>query len=427
MAKIVQLHRMSSSQAAVYVGPAGELIVDTGANRLRVQDGVTAGGFSTLISNLNLADLADVSAARSNLGLAIGSNVEAWNAKLDALASLTPANTNIPYFTGANSMGVYTVSGTGTVVALTASPTFTGTLTAAAANFSGVVTLTSANGEPLRLNGATTGTNAISLANSGGSAYFGQENSAGNNLIVGSTAYDTCVRGPSGISFSADAGNTRHMRLSNAGNLNVAGLGDFGGLRANGPSLSGSGAGIELFYSGGTGFIFGYDRSGAAYRPLEIRGTQLVVNPNNSGNIMVITTSGVTLGAALTYGGVTLTNNVTGTGKMVLDTNTVLTGNTVVAAISTTSGTVGGLSLNTWVPLFTPQNGSAYIVAVSAAVGAAVYSAISMITNDGGSTAMNVAGWGGAMETRMNGTAFEARQTSSGATLSATYYALRIR
>jgi len=51
------------------------------------------------------------SAARASLGLAIGSNVEAWGANLDALSSLTGAGDLIPYFTGPGTMGAAAVSG----------------------------------------------------------------------------------------------------------------------------------------------------------------------------------------------------------------------------------------------------------------------------------------------------------------------------
>ena len=70
MAKIVQLHRMSTAQAQLYTGPIGELIVDTSSNRILVQDGVTPGGNGVCMANLNLADLADAAVARANLGAA---------------------------------------------------------------------------------------------------------------------------------------------------------------------------------------------------------------------------------------------------------------------------------------------------------------------------------------------------------------------
>ncbi len=70
----------------------------------------------------------------------------------------------------------------------------------------------------LRSTNVSTGYTAIQLANTGGNAIFGMENSVGvNNLIVGATAYDTIVRGPSGIAFSADNGAGMQMRLSSTG------------------------------------------------------------------------------------------------------------------------------------------------------------------------------------------------------------------
>lgn len=48
-----------------------------------------------LLSANNLSDLGSASSARTNLGLAIGTNVQAWDTDLDAVAGLTPSNDDI--------------------------------------------------------------------------------------------------------------------------------------------------------------------------------------------------------------------------------------------------------------------------------------------------------------------------------------------
>jgi hypothetical protein len=66
-----------------------------------------AGGTPLLVGN-NLNDVASASASRTNLGLAIGTDVQAQNANLSALAGLTGAANKIPQFTGVGAMSLLT-------------------------------------------------------------------------------------------------------------------------------------------------------------------------------------------------------------------------------------------------------------------------------------------------------------------------------
>lgn len=89
----------------------GDILYSTGADTLarraigssgqvlQVVGGVptwqTVGGTGDLISTNNLSDVANVGTARTNLGLAIGTNVQAFSTNLSTLAAVTPGTTGL--------------------------------------------------------------------------------------------------------------------------------------------------------------------------------------------------------------------------------------------------------------------------------------------------------------------------------------------
>lgn len=70
--------------------------------------GASGPGGGDVVSTNNGSDFTSASTFRTNLGLAIGTNVQAWDTDLDALAGLTYAADRIAYFTGAHAAALAT-------------------------------------------------------------------------------------------------------------------------------------------------------------------------------------------------------------------------------------------------------------------------------------------------------------------------------
>lgn len=242
-------------------------------------------GTGDLVAANNLSDVASASTARSNLGLAIGTNVQAWDADLDALAALSGTST-IYYRSAANTWSAVTM---GTGMSFSG-----GALICTVTGGSGTVTSVSAgtglSGGPI----TTTGSLALDLTHA--NVWTGKQDLGAGGDLTPATAPSTTA-----IGYLGAPQNTQN--------------GAYTTVMAD--------AGKHLYHTSGSAHTWTIDSNANVAYPV---GTILTfVNENAGGNVTLAITSD-TLRWGSSTGSRTLAANGTATALKVASTTWRLTG-----------------------------------------------------------------------------------------------------
>lgn len=304
----------------------------------------------------NLVDDADAAAQRATLSAAGSGAVTG--------SGLTMTTSRVLGRTTASTGAIeeLTMTGTGSVVAMQAGPTFTGTLSGSVGSFSSTLgaaatTITSTSATSLTVGPAGATNPVLQIDSSTASQASGLK-------VTGATSAGTVAAAV----ISSGANANLSINAKGSGTISIAGtstgaitLGRATGISGAATVTSTSASSLAVGANGATNPAFQVDSSTASQvAGLKITGatsagtvaaavvssgtnTSLSIDAKGSGTITVGGTStgaitltrATTMSNALTYGGVTLSNSVTGTGSMALSTSPTFTTPNIGAATAT--------------------------------------------------------------------------------------------